>query len=233
MGKGKLNKFSEMETFPNVIQPGFEEVYRKDFRLKGHWSDKYFGNGQPVVLELGCGKGEYTVGLARALPLYNFIGVDIKGARIWTGAKTALEEKIENVAFVRTRIEFIESFFGKDEVEEIWITFPDPQLKKRRNKKRLTGPRFLAMYRNFLKKGGIVHLKTDNEVMFSYTVELVRSNNFDLISATDDLYGSDFSGPARDIQTFYERQFLDEGMKIHYLQFRISHDATILEPEKE
>ncbi|MBL7112369.1 MAG: tRNA (guanosine(46)-N7)-methyltransferase TrmB [Bacteroidales bacterium] len=228
-----MNKFSEMETFTNVFQPGFEEVYQKDFRLKGLWNGKYFKNAHPIILELGCGKGEYAVGLARAYPQCNFIGVDIKGARIWTGAKMAVGEDIKNVAFVRSRIEFIESFFGKDEIDEIWITFPGPQLKKRRNKKRLTGSRFLTMYRNFLKKDGLVHLKTDNEVMFSYTWELVKINNFELISATNDLYESDFTGPARDIQTFYEKQFLVEGLNIHYLQFRINHDDPIREPDTE
>ena len=233
MGKGKLNNFSEMKTFTNVFQPGFDEVYEKEYKLKGLWKEQYFNNSNPVILELGCGKGEYTIGLAKKHPQYNFIGVDIKGARIWTGAKTALEENIDNVAFVRSRIEFIESFFGKDEVDEIWITFPDPQLKKRRNKKRLTGSRFLTMYRNFLIKDGLVHLKTDNKVLFSYTWELVKINNFDLISGTNDLYGSDFTGPAREFQTFYEKQFLEEGLKIRYLQFRINHDDPIQEPETE
>jgi len=222
-----------MKTFNNVFQPGFDEVFQKDFRLKGLWNKLYFKNTNPIILELGCGKGEYTIGLARAYPQYNFIGVDVKGARIWTGAKVALREGISNVAFIRSRIEFIESFFGKDEIDEIWITFPDPQLKKRRNKKRLTGSRFLSMYRNFLKKTGQLHLKTDNEVMFSYTWELIKLNNFELISGTNDLYESDFTGPARDIQTFYEKQFLEEGLKIHYLQFRINHDEPIQEPETE
>ena len=220
-----------METFTNVFQPPYEEVYKKDFALRGKWREQHFKNRHPVIIELGCGKGEYTIGLARAFPQSNFIGMDIKGARIWTGAKIAMVEKLDHVAFVRSRIEFIESFFGKDEVDDIWLTFPDPQLKKRRNKKRLTGPRFLAMYRNILKKDGTVHLKTDNEVLYSYTVELVKKNAFDLLHATDDLYGSDFAGPARDIQTFYEKQFLEEGLKIHYLQFRISHDEPIIEPE--
>ena len=231
MGKGKLHKFSEMETFTNVFQPRFEEVYHKDFALKGKWREQHFKNRHPIMLELGCGKGEYTIGLARAFANANLIGMDIKGARIWTGAKIALEEKLDHVAFIRSRIEFIESFFGKDEVDEIWLTFPDPQLKKRRNKKRLTGPGFLAMYRNILKRDGTVHLKTDNEVLYSYSVELVKRNAFDLIHATDDLYESDFAGPARDIQTFYEKQFLEEGLKIHYLQFRINHDEPIVEPE--
>ncbi len=219
-----------MKTFTNVFQPQFDDVYQKDFRLKGFWSGKYFKNANPIILELGCGKGEYTVGLARAYPQFNFIGVDIKGARIWTGAKMAVDENIKNVAFIRSRIEFVESFFGKDEIDEIWITFPDPQIKKRRNKKRLTGSRFLSTYRNFLKKDGLVHLKTDNEVMFSYTRELVKINNLELVSETNDLYRSDVYGPARDIQTFYEKQFLEEGLNIHYLQFRINHDEPIREP---
>jgi len=163
MTKRKLQRFAEMETFANVIQPEFEEVFGKDFRLKGLWNKCQFHNENPVVLELGCGKGEYATGLAKHFPDKNFIGVDIKGSRMWRGATTALGEQLHNVMFLRTRIEMIGSFFGPDEVDEIWLTFPDPQLKKAR--KRLTSSRFLNSYRTFLKKSGIIHLKTDNDVL--------------------------------------------------------------------
>jgi tRNA (guanine-N7-)-methyltransferase len=230
VGKGKLSKFEEMKTFDNVFQPPFEEVFQKDFELKGKWSREHFKNGHPIILELGCGKGEYTLGLARRFPEINFIGIDIKGARIWTGAKKAHLEKINNAAFIRTRIEFVESFFGPDEVSEIWLTFPDPQLKKRRNKKRLTSARYLNSYRKFLKDNGLVHLKTDNPVLYGYTLELVRHNGLPVGYATDDLYGSEDPDLVYGIQTFYEQQFIAEGWKIHYLQFRLSHEKDILEP---
>jgi tRNA (guanine-N7-)-methyltransferase len=231
VGKGKLSKFEEMKSFGNVFQPEFNAVYGKDYRLKGRWAEAHFNNDHPVILELGCGKGEYTVGLAKLFAAFNFIGVDIKGARMWTGAKMALSENLSNVAFIRTRIEFITSFFGRDEIEEIWLTFPDPQLKKRRNKKRLTAPRFLGMYQEFLKDGGLIHLKTDNPVMYHYTRELARINNLPLEFATDDLYGHNHASLVHGIQTFYERQFLEEGLNIHYLKFRLPHKKVIIEPE--
>ncbi len=231
MGKGKISKFEEMKTFRNVFQPPFEEVFRRDFSLKGRWAPEHFGNSHPIVLELGCGKGEYTVGLAGIFPDKNFIGVDIKGARIWTGARQAHLEKIPNVAFIRTRIEFIHSFFGPGEVEEIWLTFPDPQLKKRRNKKRLTAARFLNLYREFLVDGGTVHLKTDNAVLYRYTLDLVRANDLPLDFATEDLYGSRQVDMVHGIRTFYEKQFIGEGMNIHYLRFRLPGDRVIREPD--
>ena len=164
-----------MKTFDNVFQPSFKQVFQKDFKLKGQWASRYFRNENPIILELGCGKGEYTIGLAERFPDINFIGIDIKGARIWTGAKKAYLEKIPNVAFIRTRIEFINSFFSPAEVDEIWLTFPDPQLKKRRNKKRLTSARFLNLYRGFLKDRGIIQLKTDNPILYEYTLELAKA----------------------------------------------------------
>lgn len=230
MGKGKLSKFEEMKTFENVFQPPFEEVYGKDFRLKGNWAG-HFGNKNPIILELGCGKGEYTMGLARILPDRNFIGLDIKGARIWTGAKKAHQEKIPNVAFIRTRVEFIRSFFAADEVEEIWLTFPDPQLKKRRNKKRLTAALFLNTYREFLKDGGTIHLKTDNAVLYHYTLGLIHANELPLIHCTEDLYGSGQADLVYGIRTFYEEQFIEEGLNIHYLAFRLPRDREIRECE--
>ena len=231
MGKGKIGKFEEMKTFSNVFQPSFEEVFGKDFRLKGKWAAEHFRNEHPIILELGCGKGEFTVGLAGIFPDKNFVGVDIKGARIWTGARQAYREQLSNAAFVRTRIELINSFFGKDEVEEIWLTFPDPQLKKRRNKKRLTAARFLNSYRGFLKVGGMVHLKTDNAVLYNYTRELIKANDLPLVSATEDLYGSDLADIVNGIRTYYEGQFIEEGLKIHYLKFELPRDKTITEPE--
>ncbi len=218
-----------MESFERVFQPSFEEVYNKDYYLKGKWSAMVFHNDQPLVLELGCGKGEYTVNLARKFPGKNFIGIDIKGARLWRGAKIANEHNLFNAAFLRTRIEMIESFFGMDEVSEIWITFPDPQVKKRRNKKRLTSSRFLNHYRQFLADQGVVHLKTDNDILFSYTRDLVIYNELELLAATHDLYHSEIRDDVLSIQTFYEKQFLAEGKNINYLAFRLNKNRIIKE----
>ena len=229
MGKGKLNKFEELKTFSNVFQPPINEVFEKDFNLKGKWGVDHFKNDHPIVLELGCGKGEYTVGLAGLFPGKNFIGIDIKGARIWKGAKHAYGENTPNVAFLRTRIEFIHSCFGKDEVEEVWITFPDPQLKQRRIKKRLTAAHFLNSYREFLKDRGLIHLKTDNDVLYQYTLELVNQNKLPLLHATEDLYGSGQEDVVYGIRTYYEEQFIKKGMNIHYLKFELPHNRTIEE----
>lgn len=169
MGKDKIRRFAENATFRCVVQPGFEEVFRKDYALKGKWNRDFFGNDRPIVLELGCGRGEYTVALGERFPERNFIGVDVKGARLWRGAKTATENGMKNVAFLRTRIEFIDSCFAPGEVDEIWITFPDPQLNKNRIKKRLTAPQFLAMYARFLREGGMINLKTDSVHLHEYT----------------------------------------------------------------
>lgn len=234
MSKNKLQKFKEMEAFERVIQPGFEEVYQKDYLLKGNWAGQIFQNNNPVTLELGCGKGEYTVNLAMRYPERNFIGIDIKGARIWKGAKTANELQLKNVAFLRTRVELIQSFFAQDEVEEIWITFPDPQLKKRRNKKRLTASRFLNLYRSFLVDQGKIHLKTDSDVMHQYTVDLVKHNELKILQQTMDLYSSGFDDDILSIKTFYEKQFLDEGDKITYISFLLPSKKPIVEiPEDE
>ena len=221
-----------MKCFDNVFQPQFEQVFNKDFKLKGHWASRHFNNSHPIILELGCGKGEYTIGLADRCPHINFIGIDIKGARIWTGARKAHQEKIPNVAFIRTRIEFVKSFFGPDEVDEIWLTFPDPQLKKRRNKKRLTAARFMNLYRGFLRDKGLVHLKTDNSVLYEYTLDLARQNDLKVEYATNDLYGSENAGHVQEIKTFYEKQFIAEGLNIHYLQFRLPNGQNIMEPEE-
>ncbi len=227
MGKNKLQKFREMKSFHRVFQPDFEEVYKKDYRLKGAWSHEVFDNAHPITLELGCGKGEYTISLARRCPERNFIGIDIKGARIWRGAKTAQEEALKNVAFLRTRIELILSFFGRDEVEELWITFPDPQEKRRRRKKRLTGPRFLNLYRQFLVDNGTIHLKTDNKLLYRYTQRLARHNNLEILYETDDLYASDMADDLRTIRTQYESQYLEEGKTILYLAFRLPRKQEI------
>src|SRR5690606_17521039 len=185
--KNKLKRFKENETFSNVIQPTREEVVSGDFYLKGKWNQEIFKNDNPIVLELGCGKGEYSVGLSQKYPNKNFIGIDIKGARMWVGAKQAEALNLNNVAFLRTRIDFIEQAFAKDEVDEIWITFPDPQPQKTRERKRLTHLRFLERYRNLLKKGGIVHLKTDSRLLYDFTLEVIKDNKLELIVHTPDL----------------------------------------------
>lgn len=221
--KGKLEKFEELKSFTNVFQFKFEEI-TNDFPLKGKWAKDYFKNDNPVILELGCGKGEYTLGLARQFPDKNFIGVDIKGNRIWKGSKIALNEGLSNVAFVRVYIDHIESFFGKDEISEIWLTFPDPQMK--RKNKRLSSPRFLSKYKNLLVDGGIIHLKTDSLELFDYTLEVIKENHYELIASTYDLY-NDINNIGLDItsilsiKTFYEEMFLKEGKKTNYLKFKL------------
>jgi len=222
VGKSKLGKFAEMNTFKNVFQPSFEEIFQKDFRLKTKWHD-YFGNDHPIILELGCGKGEYTTGLAAAYPDKNFIGVDIKGSRMWTGAKYALQNNLGNVVFLRTRIEFTGSFFGKDEIREIWLTFPDPQLKRKRKKKRLMAASFLNMYRTFLINNGLIHLKTDNTVLYEYARSLAVFNNLHLVETTTDLYGPHVKSICPDIKTFYENNYLNDNRKICYLVFRLQN----------
>ena len=218
-----------MANLDRVFQPRFEEVFGKDYPLKGLWNREVFGNDLPLVLELGCGKGEYTVGLARNHPDMNFMGLDIKGARIWTGAKAAQMEGLKNVAFLRTRIEFINSFFARDEVHEIWVTFPDPQEKQRRQKKRLTGAGFLNRYQAFLIDGGLIHLKTDNQALFHDTLDLVRFNNLSVEDQTPDLYGEGWNDERITIQTYYEKRFLNEGIKINYLCFRLPAGKEIIE----
>ncbi len=231
MSKRKLERFAEMETFSNVIQPGFEEVFRKDHRLKGRWHQEIFGNDHPIILELGCGKGEYTVGMARMFPGLNFLGVDIKGSRIWKGAKTALKENLRNAVFLRTRIEQVTSFFGQDEIDEIWLTFPDPQPKKSR--KRLTSTGFLLLYAAFLKPQGMIHLKTDSSELYDYTLSVIHHNRFELKDATADLYNVEISDEKLRISTFYETQFLGEGKPICYLCFSLNNAGLIGEPEDE
>lgn len=230
MSKGKHQKFAEMANFSNVLQPPFEEVFRKDFHLKGKWNSMFFTTNKPITLELGCGKGEYTVGLARMFPERNFIGIDIKGSRIWKGAKTALDEGLDNVGFLRTRIDFISSFFTRDEVSEIWITFPDPQLKKAR--KRLTSTRFLEHYKTFLQEGGCINLKTDSLVLYQYTKSLAEWNGLEIEFYSDDLYHSEYNNKILSIHTFYENMWLEEGKPIHYIRFKL-HAKNLKEPPDE
>jgi len=229
VAKNKLKRFEENTTFPNLIQPKFEEVFRNEHPIKGKWNESFFKNNKPIVLELGCGKGEYTVGLAKLFPEKNFIGIDIKGARLWRGAKTAHENGMANVAFVRTRIENITSFFGKDEVSEIWITFPDPQLKRINELKRLTSSVFLGLYKTFLKPQGLIHLKTDSLELHRYTRALIELNGLKVHTHTDDLYASVTDDPILSIRTFYEQQFLDRGLPITYICFELSNEQPFIE----
>jgi tRNA (guanine-N7-)-methyltransferase len=222
MAKRKLMKFAQVSNFENCFFLSFEQFQEGGLSQKGNWRKNYFNNDNPIVLELGCGKGEYTVGLAERFPEKNFIGVDIKGNRIWTGAKTALENKLDNVAFIRTRIDFIEGCFDKGEVDEIWITFPDPQPLKTTIRQRLTNMIFLNRYKHILKEKGTINLKTDSEFFYLYTREVIKENDLVELDATNDLYGD---GITRDesltnIKTYYEKKFSDLGFKICYLKFR-------------
>jgi tRNA (guanine-N7-)-methyltransferase len=211
MAKKKMQRFAELNTFPNVHQ--FPE------NMAGTWKRQVFGNDHPIVLELGCGKGEYTLGMARHFPEKNFIGLDIKGNRIWRGALTALEEKLPNVAFLRIQIEKINEYFAPGEVSEIWITFPDPQPNKPKTKKRLTSPQFIERYRLVLQPGGTMNLKTDNRMLYDFTLEVIEEKKLKLLAKTDDLYNSDLLDELLSIQTFYESMFRKEGMPIHYVRF--------------
>jgi tRNA (guanine-N7-)-methyltransferase len=235
LGKDKLRRFEELGQFERVFQPRIEEITGKDYHLKGNWNKIVFKNDHPLILELGCGKGEYTVGMARHFPMKNFIGIDIKGARMWKGAKASHEQKILNASFLRTRIELIASFFAPDEVDEIWITFPDPQPTERRKKKRLTSPGFLKLYQGFLVDGGIIHLKTDSDLLYKYTLNLIKSNNLEIVYNSFDLYKtSDLVDQVLEIKTYYEQKFLETGSNINYLKFRLKKDILLHEiHEKE
>jgi len=227
-GKGKLKKWAEMKTFNNVVEPTTLEVFKTEHPLKGKWRTEIFKNNNPIVLELGCGKGEYSVGMGEHFPSKNFIGVDIKGNRIWRGAKTASENNMTNVYFIRTQIDHIASFFDKNEVDEIWITFPDPQPKDRLKRKRLTSPMFLDRYTTFLKPNGIIHLKTDHEGFFKYTLEEIERCGFHLIESTFNLYGEVIeqldskTQEILSIKTFYEKLWSEKGHSIHYLKFQLN-----------
>ena len=249
MGHDKLRKFAENETFTCLLQPDASLVLDKsgdpseglrlnDHPIKGRWNGEMFHNDHPIVLELGCGKGEYTIDLSRRFPECNYIGVDIKGARLWRGAKTATEQALPNVAFLRTRIEFIEAFFGPGEVSSIWLTFSDPQLKSENS--RLTSPLFLERYRMFLKPGGVIHLKTDSRFLHEYSKAVALENGLTILASTTDLYNSGGEFPPEtaanlgaelfEVQTFYERMFLSQGYKITYLAFTIDHEGPYRHP---
>ena len=239
MSKGKLAKFADMETYENVFQYPYSVMSDVPFAMRGHWREQYFKNQNPIVLELGCGKGEYTVGLAKRYPQMNFIGVDIKGARMWTGATQALKEHLTNVAFLRTNIEIIDRFFAPGEVQEIWLTFSDPQMKNPR--KRLTSTYFMQRYRRFLIDRGIIHLKTDSNFLFTYTCYMVEKNGLPVIERTDDLYAACNNAAAKDnslaeaasIQTYYESMWLARGLNIKYMKFLLPHEGTLEEPDIE
>lgn len=253
MGHGKLKKFAENETFGCLLQPSAQDLLAdgyfslRDHEVKGRWNETMFAKSQPVVVELGCGKGEYTVDLAQRNPQFNYIGVDIKGARLWKGAKYAHEHQLGNAAFLRTRIEFINAFFAPGEVSEIWLTFSDPQMKSENS--RLTSPLFLERYRRMLRKGGIVHLKTDSMFLHQYSKAVAIANGLRILACTEDLYATphdqllcegaadagvmtaDAVDALYEVQTFYEKMFLQQGYKITYLSFVIDRDGDFVYPE--
>lgn len=231
MGKNKLKKFADMKGFSCALEYPREELLKTGFPYRGEWNGKVFSKEAPIVVELGCGKGEYTVGLAKSEPECNFIGVDIKGARMWSGAKEVEENHIPNAAFLRAEIENICSFFLPGEVEELWITFPDPQMQKVR--KRLTSTRFLTLYRQILKADGIINLKTDSPFLYEYTRRLVELNGFEILMDTDDLYGSGNADPVSSIKTYYEQQWLSRGKKIKLISFRLPHEGELKEPQAD
>ena len=243
MGKNKLKKFAEMETFHNVFQCGAREMVEGNpvAAMRGKWHEEYFHNSNPIVLELGCGRGEYTVGLAARYPNKNYIGIDIKGARMWAGAKKAELAGMQNVAFLRTNIELLTHFFAPNEVAEIWITFPDPQMKKAT--KRLTSTYFMQRYAELLVESGLIHLKTDSPFLYTYTQAMVKENNYPLLVDTCDLYNTEQLSEvgnresdieeARALQTHYEHQWLDRGLTIKYLRWELAHRDTLKEPEIE
>ena len=231
MGKNKLKKFADMDSFACALQYPREVLLAEGFPHYGKWNGGFFKHEGPITLELGCGKGEYTVALAKANPERNYVGVDIKGARMWSGARTVEEEQIGNAAFLRAEIENIDRFFAPGEVDEIWITFPDPQMQKTR--KRLTSTRFLQMYGKFLKPGGVINLKTDSPFLYEYTRRLAELNDFEILSITDDLYGSGMADPVSSIKTYYESQWLSRGKKIKLISMRAASLANLKEPEAD
>ena len=231
MGKNKLKKFADMDTFKCVFQYPFGRLNHEPFPMKGKWNEQYFGNENPIVLELGCGKGEYTVGLGKRFPEKNYIGIDVKGARMWTGAKEAESSGMTNVAFLRTSIELLSQFFAPGEVSEIWITFPDPQMKKVR--KRVTSTRFLELYRQVMIANGIVHLKTDSPFLYTYTDALVKCNQLPVITNVNDLYHSGIADDILEIKTYYEQQWLSRGLTIKYISFHLPADTALTEPDIE
>jgi len=223
--KNKLKRFIQNESFSNVIQPKRQELLSKNFNYKGNWNSLYFKNNNPIIIELGCGRGEYTVNLAKLNPDKNYIGIDIKGARFWRGAKTSIDEKLDNVVFLRTQIELINLVFGKDEVDEIWLTFPDPQIKYQRTKHRLTNPFFINLYKKILKNKGIVHLKTDSEFLHGYTLGILKSFSINLIFSNHDIYkNNNAPDEVINIKTHYEKLFLESNKNISYLSFTFHNE---------
>lgn len=231
MGKNKHKRFTENLTFRCMIQPAFDDIFHKDHPLKGRWRSDHFGADRPIILELGCGRGEYTVGLAAAHPENNYIGIDIKGARMWRGAKTATEAGMDNAAFLRTRIEFIESFFAPGEVDQIWITFPDPQLHKNRVSKRLTAPGFMERYARLLAPDGAIHLKTDSQHLHHYTRAVLECNDITPDVQSCDIYGEGLADPKLAIKTTYEARFLAQGLPITYLRWSPAGRDSFLVPD--
>lgn len=236
MGKGKLAKFADLATYRNVVENAFPDLSGPPCELRGCWSERFFGNSNPIVLELGCGRGEYCVGLGRMFTHKNFLGVDVKGARLWSGATEALRSGMANVGFLRTHIEFIDYFFAPGEVSEIWLTFSDPQMKK--PTKRLTSTYFMERYRRFLVDEGLVHVKTDSNFLFTYTNYVMQRNAIVPLVSTTDLYGANqvqgsLPDVARSIQTYYEQQWLDRGIPIKYMCFRLPHSTVLTEPDVE
>ncbi len=231
MSKGKLQKFADMARYPHVFEYPYSVADDVPFSMRGRWREEFFHNANPVVLELGCGRGEYTVGLAEMFPEKNFIGVDIKGARMWTGATDSLQRGMTNVAFLRTNIEIIDRFFAPGEVQEVWLTFSDPQMKKAT--KRLTSTYFLERYRRFLTDGGLVHVKTDSNFLYTYTRLLLEANRLPVEVMTDDLYHSGQADEILSIRTYYEQQWLARGINIKYIRFRLPQEGTLVEPDVE
>jgi tRNA (guanine-N7-)-methyltransferase len=227
--KKKLARFAEMKTFNNVFEPTLNEVITNNFHFKNKWKTDYFKNDNPIILELGCGKGEYTIGLAEKFTDKNFLGIDIKGSRLWRGCKTAIEKDLKNVGFVRTKIDLVRSFFGENEIQDIWLTFPDPQ--KEKVNKRLSCAKFLNLYKNFICSDGSINLKTDSSLLYEYTLSLVLFNKLEIIANTDNLYNSNLIDEVLSIRTFYENQFLSQQKSIKYLKFRLSHKDTLIEPD--
>ena len=231
MGKGKLEKFADMASYPHVFEYPYSVADNVPFEMKGKWNKEFFGNDNPIVLELGCGRGEYTVGLGKKFADKNFIGIDIKGARMWTGATDALKSEMKNVAFLRTNIEIIDRFFDAGEVSEIWLTFSDPQMKKAT--KRLTSTHFMERYRRFLKPDGLIHVKTDSQFLYTYTNYMLEENHIPVDFVTEDLYHSGIEDDILGIKTYYEQQWLDRGLNIKYIKFRLPLEGQLNEPDVE
>jgi tRNA (guanine-N7-)-methyltransferase len=232
--KKKLLKFAQIKTYSNILEPVFNFSAPQDFSLKSKWHKDFLKNENPIILELGCGKGEYSVELAKKYPQNNYIGIDIKGNRMWTGATEAIESGLQNIGFIRTFIEFVHYCFGKNEVSEIWITFPDPQLgPRKRIKKRLTSSAFLSRYQQFLVHNGVINLKTDDDTLYLYTKSLIELNNLELLADTDDLYDSDYFTDILAIKTHYEKLWNKKKKTIKYLRFLLPQDLEIIEPPIE